>query len=176
MRSTMISIVTFLVIVALQGTAFGQMILGPKSTKAEFNEYCEVMVGHWRCNVTLRQDLPGIGKEGDELKVRAANTLSADGNALIGKGKAGKDAGVASFAYYDVTDEQTRRVSVFSGGTVAHEAISKQGDGTWVQVSIFVTPDGETARQKATLEITENGNTHTWTADGVPNVWQRVRK
>ena len=171
MRQTMISTVVFSLIVALQGVAAGE-----KSTKAEFKELCDAMEGHWKSNITLRRNFGGIGDQGDKLKVRAVNTVSANGNALIVKGTREKNVDLSGLWYYDVEDKQIKALNVFADGTVDHSVIFKQGDGKWIQLSTPVKPDGKRIRKKLTLHITDNGNTHIWTDGDVRNVWHRVTR
>ena len=159
-----------LVFVTVQAVANGQ-----ESTRADFDEYCKAMVGTWRSNVTLPQDMPGLGKKGDKFKVRAVNTLAVNGNAIVGKGDEGK-GGAVSLTYYDAEKKQIKGVVAFAGGTVISAIVSKQDNGKWESIRATVKPDGTKTERTSTLVITDEGNTHTWTQDGVSNVWRRTKK
>ena len=133
------------------------------------------MVGTWRCNVALAKDMPGIGKKGDTVKVRSVNSLAVKGQAIVGNGEDGK-GGATSLTYYDPERKQIKGVIVFAGGIVISAIVSKADEGKWVSIGTTVTPDGKKSEGKSTLVITDDGNTHTWTQDGVSNAWKRVRK
>jgi hypothetical protein len=145
-----------------------------QSTKADFAEYGKAMNGHWHGNITLWYDMPGIAKKGDKREVRWEIAFPENGSVIVGTGSDGQVT-AASLIYYDVERKQIRGSHVFSYGTVVSYVVHRQDDKTWVRVNTSVDPDGTKTETKDTLVISDGGDTHTWTRDGLPIVFQRER-
>lgn len=155
-------------------TTLDSAATGDEMTKADFQEFCKAMVGEWQASVTLVQDLAGIGKSGDKKEVRSVNAITVNGHAIVGNGSDGNGT-ATSLIYFDPMKKQIRGTTVFSGGTVITGTYTKK-DGKWVNVSTAVHPDGTKSRGMDTLDISDGGNTHTWTRGDVSNVWRRTSK
>lgn len=157
------------------GTYVRQTPTPNRSTRKEFTELFKAMKGHWNGEIELVTDIPGIGKKGDKKSVRVENTATADAKALVGKAQDAAGGEAVILMFFDRGSRQIKRTTVFSGGTVVSAVVFKE-NGKWIQVSTATDPDGKKTRGVATLVISDDGDTHTWTRDGVSNVWRRVSK
>ena len=154
-----------------------------QTTREEFKEYCQAMVGRWVGEVTWVADWPGVGKRGDKVTGYSDATLSLDGHALIGRFYGGA-ASSAWITYYDAGAKQIRTSGMDSGGS-AWVAIAYKKDGKWVSAESGSLPDGTKYEGKYTCTTSENGNKNTWTGpttmagkktDEMNDVWRRVSK
>ncbi|MBC8875588.1 MAG: hypothetical protein H8E44_39680 [Planctomycetes bacterium] len=157
-------------------------VFGQTSTRQDFEEYCQIMQGRWVGEITLVTDMPGLGKAGEKLTAYVEDRIIADGNALEGMLYAGK--GMAKWiVVWDAGSKQIRALGVSSGGSTLQTVTSKK-DGKWVEKRSGSKPDGSPLEINATLTISPDRDTHTWsgtTFDGVKtedwcNVWKRVGK
>ena len=172
-------LVSSVLLIALSALpAFGQ-----QSTRDDFKEYCQTMVGRWVGDVTWIMDWPGFGKRGDKVTAYSENKIMEDGNALLGRFFGGPGSGTG-ITVYDAGAKQIRGSGADSGGTTFTSVVSKQ-NGRWVSVETGSHADGTKYEGKYTVVISDNGNTHTWTgstkiigkkADELHDVWRRVSK
>lgn len=156
---------------------------GQTATRAEFQEYCNVIEGRWIGEVTWITDWPGYGKKGDKVTAYAENQIVADGNAISGPFYAGNGKGTRLIVF-DTGAKQIKCIAVSSGGTVHNQVFYKQA-GKWQILSTGSLPDGSTIEGKYTITISDNGKTHTYTGsttiggekvDERHDVWRRVSK
>ena len=132
-----------------------------QSTREDFKEYCQAMVGRWVGDVTWVADWPGVGKRGDKVTGYSDVTLLLDGHALVGRFYGGA-ASSAWITYYDAGAKQIRSSGSDSGGNTWSAIVAKK-DGKWVSAESGSLPDGAKYEGKYTVTISENGNKHTWT-------------
>jgi hypothetical protein len=177
MRTRLIVVVFLMAISALPAVA-------QQATRADFDEYAKAMVGRWVGQVTFVADWPGIGKKGDKVTGYGENKLSEDGNALITKGFSGTGSG-SSIVVYDAAAKQIKELAVDSGGTVSINIYWKVSATQWAQSATGSLADGSKLEGKYEGNISENGNTWTWTGtttiggqkqDDLHDVWRRVSK
>ncbi|MBC8875739.1 MAG: hypothetical protein H8E44_40450 [Planctomycetes bacterium] len=176
MRLT-VTLAAFLVIAISASAVFGQT-----TTREDFEDFCQIMQGRWLGEITLVTDMPGLGRAGEKPTAYVENRIIADGNAIDSVAYAGK--GMAKWmTVWDAGSKQIRSLLVTSGGSTVQTVTSKK-DGKWVEKRVGSKPDGSPLETKATLTISPDGDTHTWsgtTFDGVKtedwqNVWKRVGK
>jgi hypothetical protein len=155
--------------------AFASPVFSQGTNEAEFKEYAKMMEGHWRCNVTVAKDFPGVAKKGEKKEVHAENSVAMGGHALTGKSSDGQVSAVV-LSYYDREKKLIRDTFVFSSGTVISSVTIKKQDGQWVREMTIVGPDGAKTEARSVLTVSDDGNAHTWTQDGVSNIWRRTKK
>lgn len=163
-------------VVVIACTTLQSVSAGQEATKADFTEFCKATEGHWRGVIELWQDIPGIGKKGDNLTVDWVFTFAAKGNALVGNGSDDTQGTATSITYYDAEKRQIRGIIVFSGGSIESYIVAKQAPGKWLRLMTTVDPDGTKSEAKDTLVVSAGGNTHTWTRDDRPLTWRRLDK
>jgi len=89
-----------------------------RSTRQEFEEFRDEMVGTWKGAITMTTDIEGIGKMGDKLTVTVVNTQTEDGKSILGKGAVDVGSGSATtLIYFDVKTNQIKRLTIFDQGT-----------------------------------------------------------
>ncbi len=176
MKSTALSaLVTFSLLLSTP-------VLAQESSRADFEEFCKAMEGRWVGDVVWIADWPGLGKKGDRVTCYCELTIVNDGNALLGRFYGGDGAGTW-LTVYDAAKKEIRETGTNSGGTQMTHIYSKTDEGTWASKMTGSNADGGKLAGQFVLEISENGNKHSWsgasTTDGKPNdelqdVWRRV--
>jgi hypothetical protein len=177
MRIRLIFVVLFVAIIVLPA-------MGQQATRSDFNEYAKAMVGRWVGQVTWIADWPGLGKKGDKVTAYYEAKLSEDGNALLTKYFGGNGSS-SSIVVYDAAAKQIKEIGVDSGGTLSINMYSKASATKWLQTSTGSLADGSKVEGKYEANITDNGNTWTWTGtttiggkkqDNLHDVWRHVSK
>jgi len=168
---------------ALLVALFAAPMFAQESTREDFRELCQLVQGRWVGDVTWVADWPGFGKRGEKVTAYTENKIAEDGNALISRFYGG-DGSSTGLIVFDAGAEQIKSFGVSSGGGVGQSIMYKKG-GKWVDEGTGSNPDGTKTRGTATLTITDNGNTHTWTGptwvgekrvDDAKDVFRRVSK
>lgn len=177
MRIRLIAVVLFVAISVLPA-------MGQQATRADFDEYNKANVGRWVGQVTFVANWPGFGKKGEKVTGYWEAKLSEDGNALITKGFNGTGSS-SSIVVYDAAAKQIKELAVDSGGTISINIYWKVSATKWAESTTGSLADGSKLEGKFEANITENGNTWTWTGtttiggkkqDDQHDVWRRVSK
>lgn len=153
------------------------------ATRAEFEEFCQLVGGRWVGDVTWIADWAGFGKRGDKVTAYWEGRLCADGNTLATRYYGGNGTAVG-MRFYDPGTNQIRQVSVNSGGR-AGSGVYFEKDGVWNYSGTGTEANGDKVEATLRLVISDGGETHAWRGtvtvngkktDELKDVWRRVRK
>ena len=109
MKSTALAIALLMAISV--SPAFSQT-----STPADFEDFCQVVVGRWIGDQTWIADLPGFGNRGDKVTAYWDGQLAADGKAIVFEFYGGQGIKIGT-RFYDPGTKQIRQVGVTSSGS-----------------------------------------------------------
>ena len=152
-----------------------------QSTRADFNEFCQIMEGRWLGDVIWVTDWEGFGKKGDKVSAYQEWKIGEDGHVLLGRFYGGPGSGTI-LVQYDAGARQIQSRAIFSGGNVFNEVIYKQ-DGNWHYEIAGSMVDGKKITGSTIRHLSDGGKTHRWTGtimiDGKPldplrDVWRRI--
>ena len=169
--------------VVLLAAFSASVAFGQTSSHEDFEEWCRTEPGRWIINFTLSADRAGLGKKGETGTAYGDIRLVADGNAILGTYYGGNTT-TTRLTTYNAVAKQIVVLEANSAGTMWNCIYSKE-DGKWKIRAIGSTPDGRKRENNATLTISDDGDTHTWTGtraidDGellpLKTVFRRVSK
>jgi hypothetical protein len=161
--------------------AFAVPALAQETTRAEFQEYCDLQVGRWIGDVTWVTDWPGFGKKGDKVTCYFEAKMVEDGNVMTTRffGGAGSGTGLV---FYDAAAKKIRLTWANSNGAMSL-AVAFKKNGKWVEKGSGSLADGRKTEFTSTMNIEADGKTHTWTGSGTVggektddqcDIWRRV--
>ena len=176
MKSTALAIALLMAISV--SPAFSQT-----STPADFEDFCQVVVGRWIGDQTWIADLPGFGNRGDKVTAYWDGQLAADGKAIVFEFCGGQGIKIGT-RFYDPGTKQIRQVGVTSSGS-AFQGVFYREDGVWKYNGTATEADGKKVESNMRLMVSDGGETHRWRGtvkidgketDQPKSVWRRVSK
>ena len=175
MKSTALAIA--LLIAISVSPAFAQT-----STPADFEDFCQLIVGRWVGDVTWIADWPGFGKRGDKVTAYWEAQLAADGKTIVFRYFGGNGTAVG-MRFFDPGTRQIRQVGVNSSGRAFQGVFHR--DGVWKYSGTATEADGKRIESSVRLLTSDDGETHRWRGtvlvdgketDKLKDVWRRVSK
>ncbi len=137
----------------------------------QVKQYADAFLGDWVMESEMKEDSPdGKLKKGDALKVTASikwgtNKTSLTMNWAFSVNKVTTMSGT-TVTGWDPARKRVTRFGFGPAGMLAITTFTRKDDKHWVWRTVQAGPEGKKSTSVRTIEIGDDGNTHTHTTTG----------